>query len=209
MDVKHGCMPHGFGHILFGKLKGLYDNESDPYYGDRIYIKPEEFGLQKFKHYIGHSGKYLKSISRRLICKIAKFQSTPMCSKDEAFRENIDTKLTKNWNQILSTIPILTENERNVLHLKVAKEGIHEIHRQASIYTHDYIQVRDFRQELEKKYGRDARSRKGNEIIFTTEQLLQSRISCESTILTNNFIHQTQCSIHNHSTMIDVNTKSF
>ncbi len=53
MDVKHGCMPNGFGHILFGKLKGLYDNESDPYYGDRIYIKPEEFGLQKFKHYIG------------------------------------------------------------------------------------------------------------------------------------------------------------
>jgi hypothetical protein len=32
MDVKHGCMPNGFGHILFGKLKGLYDNESDPYY---------------------------------------------------------------------------------------------------------------------------------------------------------------------------------
>ena len=53
MDVKHGCMPNGFGHILFGKLKGLYNNESDPYYGDRIYIKPEEFGLQKFKHYIG------------------------------------------------------------------------------------------------------------------------------------------------------------
>jgi len=53
MDVKHGCMPNGFGHILFGKLKGLHDNESDPYYGDRIYIKPEEFGLQKFKHYIG------------------------------------------------------------------------------------------------------------------------------------------------------------
>ena len=53
MDVRHGCMPHGFGHILFGQLKGLYDNESDPYYGDRIYIKPEEFGLQKFKHYIG------------------------------------------------------------------------------------------------------------------------------------------------------------
>lgn len=53
MDVKHGCMLNGFGHILFGKLKGLYNNESDPYYGDRIYIKPEEFGLQKFKHYIG------------------------------------------------------------------------------------------------------------------------------------------------------------
>jgi hypothetical protein len=57
MDVKHGCMPNGFGHILFGKLKGLHDNESDPYYGDRIYIKPEDFGLQKFKHYIGRKFK--------------------------------------------------------------------------------------------------------------------------------------------------------
>jgi len=68
MDVKHGCMPNGFGHILFGKLKGLYDNESDPYYGDRVYIKPEEFGLQKFKHYIGRklSGA-AKSISGRAV----------------------------------------------------------------------------------------------------------------------------------------------
>lgn len=53
MDVRHGCMPNGFGHILFGQLKVLYDNESDPYYGDRIYIKPEEFGIQKLKHYVG------------------------------------------------------------------------------------------------------------------------------------------------------------
>ena len=53
MDVRHGCMPNGFGHILFGKLKSLYEDESEPYYGDRIYIKPEEFGLQKFKHFIG------------------------------------------------------------------------------------------------------------------------------------------------------------
>jgi len=68
MDVKHGCMPNGFGHILFGKLKGLHDNESDPYYGDRIYIKPEEFGLQKFKHYIGRKFKWFLHEIKRVMC---------------------------------------------------------------------------------------------------------------------------------------------
>jgi hypothetical protein len=46
-------MPNGFGHVLFGQLNDLFVNESDPFFGDRIYIKPEEFGLQKFKHYLG------------------------------------------------------------------------------------------------------------------------------------------------------------
>ena len=62
---------------------------------------------------------------------------------------------------------------------KVSREGIHEIYRQTSLFAAAHIQVRDFRQALENKYGGDARSRKGNEIIFTTEQLLHSRQSCE------------------------------
>ncbi|CAF4370432.1 unnamed protein product [Rotaria sp. Silwood2] len=204
MDVKHACMPNGFGHILFGKLRDLYGNESDPYYGDRIYIKPEEFGLQKFKHYIGHSGKYIQHISRRVLCKIQKFQRSALCSSDEAFRENTDTKLTKQWNQILSTIPILTENERNSMRSKVSREGIHEIYRQTSKYYNDYIQVRDFRNALENKYGHDTRSRKGNEIIFTTEQLLDSRISCEPITLSSNLNHHVQCPMQNKSTINSV-----
>ncbi|CAM4833813.1 unnamed protein product [Rotaria magnacalcarata] len=200
MDVTFGCMPNGFGHILFGKLKDLYQNESDPYYGDRIYIKPEEFGLQKFKHYIGHTGKYLKHISRRVICKIEKFQHSVICSKDEAFRENTDTRLAKQWNQILSTISILTEAERNSMRLKASKEGIHEIYRQALMFHHDYIQVRDFQKELENKYGYDTRSRKGNEIIFTTEQLLKSSISCESNVFSININHHIQCHVKNKNT---------
>lgn len=128
------------------------------------------------------------------MCKIKKFQNSPICSKEDAFRENTDTKLTKKWNQILSTIPILTENERNSMRLKASKEGIHEIYRQSSIYYDNYIQVRDFRNELENKYGHDTRSRKGNEIIFTTEQLLESRVSCEPIILTSNLVHHAQCS---------------
>lgn len=124
------------------------------------------------------SGKYLESVSRRLLCKIARFQRKPMCSNADAFRENVDTKLTRKWNQLLSSIPSLTEDERNAMRLRVNKDGIHEIYRQTSALADGFVQVRDFRRELESKYGRDARSRKGNEIIFTTEQLLQSRMAC-------------------------------
>jgi hypothetical protein len=151
------------------------------------------------KDFILDSGKYLKSVSRRILCKIGKFQRSPICSNDNAFRENTDTKLTKKWNQILSTIPILTDEERNLMRLNATKEGIHEIYKQTSQFYDNYIQVRDFRKELENKYGRDTRSRKGNEIIFTTEQLLESRISCEPIILTSHSTPHTQCSIKNKS----------
>jgi hypothetical protein len=146
----------------------------------------------------------LKSVSRRILCQISKFENSPICSKDNAFRENTDAKLTKKWNQILSTIPILTENERNTMRIKVSKEGIHEIYRQTLEFVKNYIQVRDFQKELENKYGRDTRSRKGNEIIFTTEQLLESHLSCESTMLTTHLASHAQCPVHNHSTITSV-----
>ncbi len=53
----HGCMPNKFSHILFGKLKNLSDNPNHFYRGDRIYIKPEEYGLQQFHHYLAR--KYI------------------------------------------------------------------------------------------------------------------------------------------------------
>jgi hypothetical protein len=131
-------------------------------------------------------------------------QRSPICSKDDAFRENTDGKLTKKWNQILSTIPIITEVERSSMRSKVSTEGIHEIYRQTSKYYNDFIQVRDFRQELENKYGRDARSRKGNEIIFTTEQLLDSGKSCEPIIVSSSLMQHAQCPIQNQSTINSV-----
>ncbi len=53
MDITHGCMPNKFSHILFGKLKSLSDNPNHLYRSDRIYIKPEQYGLQQFQHYLG------------------------------------------------------------------------------------------------------------------------------------------------------------
>jgi hypothetical protein len=45
-------MPNKFSHILFGKLKSLSNSTSHHYRGDRIYIKPEQYGLQQFGHYL-------------------------------------------------------------------------------------------------------------------------------------------------------------
>jgi hypothetical protein len=52
MDITYGCMPNKFSHILFGQLKSLSDNANHLYRGDRIYIKPERYGLQQFQHYL-------------------------------------------------------------------------------------------------------------------------------------------------------------
>ena len=144
-------------------------------------------------------------MSRGIVCKIGPFQKTDLCSKEGAFRENIDTKLTNKWNQILSTIPELTEAERQTMRSRTLEDGIHEIYRQILLFQHNHIQVRDFQKELESKYGRDTRSRKGNEIIFTTEQLLDSHISCDPiNMLTNNRAHLAPCLKANQSTINSV-----
>ena len=47
-------MPNDFSHILFGKLDSLSNDMTYPYRGDRIYIKPEGYGIQQFSHYLLH-----------------------------------------------------------------------------------------------------------------------------------------------------------
>ncbi|CAF1076450.1 unnamed protein product [Didymodactylos carnosus] len=195
MDITHGCLPNRFGHILFGELKPLYDNNSIPYSGDRIYIKPEEFGIQKFKHYIRHSTNYIQHMSRRVLCRLKKFISTPICSKDAAFRENTDATLTSKWNQILSTISSIKE-KFNEFRQNATKSGIYEIYRQTSLFK-SLKPVKDFRDEIEKKYGADAIARKGHEIIFTTEQLLGSPQSCEAKMIDD--LTQPKCPLHEGS----------
>ena len=92
-------------------------------------------------------GNYLKHVSRRITCKIKRLQRSPICSNVRAFRENIDLRLTTKWSHILSTISILTDDERQSMRLNASKHGIHE-----SMFYNDYIQVRDYCKQLEKKY---------------------------------------------------------
>ena len=102
------------------------------------------------------------------------------CSTSEAFRENIDQELTNRWNQILARQENLSEQEKENLSKNATRYGIHEISRQIFLFPNGSDEIREFHKELERKYGSDARSRKGNEIIFTTEQLLDSQTTCHS-----------------------------
>ena len=60
---------------------------------------------------------------------------------------------------------------------QVFSEGILQIYRQSLLFPL-LPYVKDFRIELEHRYGSDISARKGNEIILTTEQLLNSSPSC-------------------------------
>jgi hypothetical protein len=64
-------------------------------------------------------------------------------------------------------------------------EGILEIYRQTLLFPLK-SNVNDFRLELEHRYGHDASTRKGDEIIFTTEQLLNSSPECSPSFVNAN-----------------------
>jgi len=97
MDIPGACMPSGFGHILFGELPSI--NNDGKYAGERIYIKPEFFGIRQLKHFIKHTQSYFTHVSRRYVCQLKDMQTKPGCSKEDAFRENPDKKLLDKWKK--------------------------------------------------------------------------------------------------------------
>jgi hypothetical protein len=106
---------------------------------------------------------------------------------NDVFHEWTDRKLMRKWSHILSTIDGLTRTERRKMQDQAASQGVLEMYRQARLFP-TLPQVNAFRWELERRYGHDARSRKGDEIIFTTEQLLSSspffdtNVQCDATV---------------------------
>ncbi len=190
MDIAHGCMPNKFSHILFGKLKSLSDHVDPQYRGDRIYIKPEEYGLQQFRHYLARecvtvalfiylcfqhsdSGHYIRSVSNAFLCEFIDQIFPSLCMPEGAFREWTDRQLIRKWNQILATVDTLTRSERLKMQDQALSHGVLEMHRQTLLFP-SIPQVNDFRAELKRRYAHDVSSRKGHEIIYTTEQLLTS-----------------------------------
>ena len=168
-------MPSGFGHILFGRLPSLTD--SGKYAGERIYFKPELFGIRHLEHFIQHAKNYFEHVSRRYVCQVKEIQTMPGCSVEEAFRESTDKKLLKQWNEILQTIPNIDQEQ---LMIDAKKYGIHEIYRQAKDLEGDNHQVKEFLSKMIEHYGNDDITvRKGREIIFTVEQLNESPLTCE------------------------------
>ena len=167
-------MPSGFGHILFGKLRSL--ESSGKYAGERIYIKPELFGIRQLKQFIKHAQSYLDHISRRYVCQLKEMQTKPGCSKEDAFRENTDKELLEKWKKVLMTIPSISNLNEQFMK-NATKYGIREIYRQAKEIqtTNEEDKVKDFLSTMIKQYGEDdIRVRKGREIILTTKGLNDS-----------------------------------
>jgi hypothetical protein len=102
-----------------------------------------------------------------------------------AFQEWIDRKLVKKWTKILTTLNTLTPGERRKMQDQAFSQGILEIYRQTLLFPL-ISHVNDFRVELENRYGHDVSSRKGHEIIFTTEQLLDSSPACDQSFINVN-----------------------
>ena len=172
-------MPSGFGHILFGQLPAI--TSSGKYAGERIYIKPELYGIRHLKQFIKHAQSYLEHVSRRYVCQLKDMQTKPGCSKEDAFRENTDKNLLEKWETILAKIPSI-DNQKEFLMKNATKYGIYEIYRQAKQIeqTNKNHQIKDFLSAMIKQYGEDDISvRKGREIIFTIEQLKNSPLTCE------------------------------
>ena len=107
------------------------------------------------------------------LCRLVDRFNLQFCRSEGAFQEWIDRRLAKKWTEILTTINTLTPKKRREMEDRVLSEGIREIYRQTLLFP-SVSHVNDFRLELEHRYGHDVRARKGHEIIFTTEQLLNN-----------------------------------
>lgn len=172
-------MPSGFGHILFGKLPSVVN--SSKYVGERIYIKPEYFGIRELKQFVQHAQSYLDHVSKRYICHIKEMKTKSGCSTEKAFRENTDKNLLDQWKEILLTSSSII-NQQEQLGQNATKYGIREIYRQVKQFqlTTNDTQINEFLSKIIKQYGEDDLNvRKGREIIFTIKQLNQSPLTCE------------------------------
>jgi len=172
-------MPSGFGHILFGELPSI--RSDGKYAGDRVYIKPEFFGIRQLKHFIKHTQSYFSHISRRYVCQLKDMQKKPGCSTEDAFRENTDKKLLDKWKQVLITIPTVSNVDEQYMK-NATKYGIGEIYRQVKQLEKEGYKdkIKEFQDFMIKQYGEDDLNvRKGREIIFTTKGLLDSPLTCE------------------------------
>ena len=108
-------------------------------------------------------------------------QTKPGCSKEDAFRESTDKKLLEKWKDVLTMLPhVWNADEQYVKN--ATQYGIREIDRQTKelqVFDHE-SEIHKFREAMIKQYGEEDLSvRKGREIIFTTNGLLQSPLTCE------------------------------
>ena len=128
------------------------------------------------EQFIKHAESYFEHISRRYVCQMKDVQSLPGCSSEEAFRENTDKKLLKQWNEIIVTIPNINHQQ---LIENAERYGIRAMYEHAKDLQ-DNKQMKQFLTKIVQQYENDdVIVRKGREIIYTVEQLNQSPLTCE------------------------------
>ena len=149
MDIPSGCLPKKFSHLLFGRLESLSNESHFPYRGDRIYIKPEQYGLQQFGHYLMRkctsfvfdhrclrgffppdSSHYIRVVIQNSFCRMADHWNRNLCKGEGTFHEWIDRPLIRKWTEILSTFENITREERREMEELISRQGIREIYRQ-------------------------------------------------------------------------------
>ena len=128
---------------------------------------------------------YVQAVLQSFLCRFINRLNRKFCMSEGMFHEWTDRKLIQKWTHILTTINTLTRGERHEMLNRAFSEGILEIYRQTLLFP-SISQVNNFRMELELRYGHDVRSRKGHEIIFTTEQLLKSSPVCTESFVDEN-----------------------
>ena len=168
-------LPSGFGHILFGQLPSM-DGKSD-----RIYLKPELFGIRQLQQFIQHAKSYFDHVSKRYVCRLPELKEQPDCSAEEAFRENTDKTLLNKWKDVLAALPLASEMREEYVK-NATRYGIGEIYRQNNALgtTYPNKEIGELRRSMIEQYGEDEISlRKGREIIFTGEGLAASPLTCE------------------------------
>lgn len=124
------------------------------------------------------SSHYIRVVLQNSFCQIVDRWNTNMCKGEGAFHEWIDRDLVRRWTAILNKIENLTREERHRMKDLVSRQGIREIYRQMLLFS-SLSNVNEIRSELEHRYGNDVGFRKGHEIIFTTEQLLNTYPVCD------------------------------
>jgi hypothetical protein len=120
---------------------------------------------------------YIQAVTNSFLCRYIDRFSPQFCTSPDTFHEWIDRRLLRRWTHLLSEIDTLAHNERRTMQQLALTHGILEIYRQSLLFPSS-SNVNNFLQELKWRYGFDVSARKGHEVIFTTEQLLNSSSLC-------------------------------
>ena len=176
MDIPGSCLPSSFNHVLFGELPPFLNGQK--FAGQRFFFQVGRVGFEQMRNDVRG---FIKQLTRQSICRLVRGETKVECAKLRAFKQNVDRSVLKRWKHVLTKIPAKWQLNKQYKE-RAIKYGISEIDQQSSDLQAAGAgkHVKDFRKFLVKRYGEDDLAvRKGQELIFTVTDLLQSSLTCE------------------------------